>query len=156
MVQHIWSDRRQGDRRSDATAPDDRKEGDRRKGERRGREKRQFVRLAYPPTADTKVLNGNFRITDMSEKGIAFHCTDKCEKCTSPITLKSIVDLKIQFHDEQIIDIKVDILRCERNLDSQEKTYAGFVAEGISAERIAKEQTYLLSHFPEFCRVSSQ
>ena len=151
MVRHISGDRRQGDRRSDATAP-----GGKREGERRGREKRQFVRLAYPPTAAPKVLNANFRVADMSQKGIAFLCTDNCEECTSPITLKSIVDLKIQFHDGLIIDVKVEILRCERNLDSQEKIYAGFVAEGISAEMVAKEQTYLLSRFPEFCRTSSR
>lgn len=118
--------------------------------------RKQFFRLAYPPAAAPKILNANFRVADMSQKGIKFLCRDKCEQCTSPITIKSIVDLKIQFHDGEAIDIKVEILRCERTLNSQEKTYAGFVENGISAGRMAKEQTYLLSHFPDFSRASKE
>lgn len=155
MERYIWGDRRrgdrsQGDRRSDTTAL-----GGKREGERRGHKRRKFVRLAYPPTVAPKVLNANFCVADMSQKGIAFLCRDNCEECTGPITLKSIVDLKIQFHDGETIDIKVEILRCERTLNSQEKTYAGFVEKGISTERIAKEQAYLLSKFPDFCLTSS-
>jgi hypothetical protein len=65
----------------------------------------------------------------------------------------SIVDLKIQFHDRQTIDFKVEVTKCERTLNSQEKSYASLIKNGIRVERIAKEQHYLLSHFPDFCRV---
>lgn len=145
MERHIWGDRRrgdrrQGDRRIDATAL-----GGQREDERRGRKRRKFVRLAYPPTIAPKILNANFRVVDISQNGIAFLCRNNCGKCTGPITLKSIVDLKVQFHDGETIDIKVEILRCKRTLNSQQKTYAGFVEKGISVERITKEQAYLLS-----------
>jgi len=142
---------KQGDKSSDPVAI-----GGMREGERRDRDRRRFARLAYPPTAAPKVLNANFRIADMSMKGIRLVCMNNCEQCTSPITIKSTVDLKIQFHDGEIIDIQVEILKCKRTLDWHERTYAGFVENGISAERIAKEQAYLLSRFPDFCRVSGE
>ena len=155
MKRHIrddrrCDDRRQGDKRSDSDVL-----GGKRKAKRRGRKRRKFVRLAYPPTVTPTVLNANFRIVDISQEGIAFLCRENCEDCTKPITLKSILGLKIQFHDGEIIGIKVEILRCERHLHSRVKTYAGFVEKGISHERIATEQAYLLSKFPKFCRASS-
>jgi hypothetical protein len=109
--------------------------------------------LVYPPTAEPKVLNADFRVMDISQKGIKFHDKGNGEDRTDPIRLKSIVALIIQFHDGEIIDIHVEILRCEQTRHSKEKIYAGFVDKGITAERIAKEQAYLLSHFPDFCRV---
>jgi hypothetical protein len=151
MERNIWSDGRQNDRIGDTIALSDKREG-----VRRTRNRRKLARLAYPPSAEPKVLNGNFHVADMSQKGIKFLCRDNCEECTDPVTLNSIVDLRIQFHDGETVDIKVEILRCERTLDSQEKTYAGFVANGISAGRMAKEQAFLLKHFPEFGRVSRE
>jgi len=151
LAKHIWSERRQSERRSDATAL-----GDERRGKSRGPKRRNFFRLAYPSTVSPKLLNANFHVADISEYGIAFVCRDNCEKCTGPITLKSIVNLRIQFHDGETIDIRVEVLRCERTLYSQKKTYAGFVRNGISAQRIAKEQAYLLSHFADFCRAPTE
>jgi hypothetical protein len=143
MRWHNWSDRRKGDRRSDPTVI-----GGRRKAQRREGDRRRFVRLFYPPTAAPKVLNANFRIIDISEEGIKFLCRNICEECTDPISLKSIVKLKIQFHDGETIDIKVEIRRCECVPNSKDKTYAGIVRNGIQAERIAKEETYLLERSP--------
>ena len=155
MKRHIGDDRRRDDRRQGGIKSDSDVLGGKREAERRGRKRRKFVRLAYPPTGAPKVLNDKFHIVDISQKGIAFVCRDHCEECNAPITFKSIVVLKIQFHDGEIIGIKVEILRCERTLNSRVKTYAGFVEKGISPERIAKEQTYLLNKFPKFCRTSS-
>jgi len=143
-------DRRQGDKGSDTTGLNGKREA-----KRRGRKRRKFVRLAYPPTVAPEVLNSNFRIVDISQEGIAFLCRENCEDCTEPITLKSRIGLNIKFHDGEIIGIKVEILRCERHLHSLTKIYAGFVEKGISHEIIAKEQAYLLSEFPKFCRASS-
>lgn len=145
MKRRIQSDR------NDTTAQDDKQ-----KGEKRNHKKRKFVRLVYPPFEGPKILNANFRIADISQHGIQFVCKEDCKDCKNPISLKSIVDLKIQFHDEKRIDIKVEILRCERTLHSQEKVYSGYVEKGITTERIAKEQAYLLSHFPDYCRLISE
>jgi hypothetical protein len=142
MERDIWSDRR-----NETTALYRRNYG------RRRHKRRKFARLVYPPTAEPKVLNADFRVMDISRKGIKFHYKGNGEDRTDPIRLKSIVALTIRFHDGEVIDINVEILRCEQTRHSKEKIYAGFVDKGITAERIAKEQAYLLSHFPDFCRV---
>lgn len=147
MIRHIWSDRRQNERRSDAAAL-----GDRRRQQRRLFERRQFVRLVYPHAAAPKALNSNFIVADISQNGMHLICRDDCQQCSCPLTLKSTANLQIQFHDGETMDVEVEILRCARTLGLQDKTYAVFVERGISAVRIAKEQAYLLSHFPDFCR----
>lgn len=149
MKSYIGGDRRCGERRRDTTA-----QGGRRKGERRRGERRRFVRLYYPPTDPPKVLNENFRIINISQRGIVFVCRDPCNGCPQPITLKSVLDLSIQFHDGQILDVKVRIIRCQSDLSSNENTFAGIIEHGISPKIISKEQAYLLRHFPDFCRSS--
>ena len=144
MRWNIWSNRRKEERRSDANDV-----GGRRKAQRREGDRRSFIRLYYPPTATPKVLNANYRILDMSVNGIKFLCLNNCKECTEPISLKSILDLKIQFHDGEIIDIKVIINRCECIPHTKEKTYAGIVPHGITSERINKEEMYLLNRSPQ-------
>ncbi|UCE50289.1 MAG: PilZ domain-containing protein, partial [Phycisphaerales bacterium] len=131
MIRHILSDRRRDDRRSDAASL-----GDKRKEHRRRLERREFIRLVYPHTVAPKALNAKFSIADISQNGMRLICRDHCQECTCPLTLKSTADLKIQFHDGETIDVEVEILRCARTLNSTDKTYAGFVEHGISAERI--------------------
>jgi hypothetical protein len=145
MKRHIWSDRH------NATAL-----ADRQKGGRRNQERRKSFRLVYPPFEEPRVLNANFLITDISQNGIRFVCNENCKDCTNPISLKSTVAFKIQFHDGETIDVKIKILRCERTLHSREKTYSGYIENSLSNERIAKEQAYLLNHFPDFCRFSKE
>ena len=142
MKRKISSDRRDVERRED--------------NERRGRKRREHTRLVYPQTSAPKVLNANFNIIDISKKGISFVCRDDCENCKKPITINSTIDLKIQFHDDEIIDLKVVIRRCERTLHSQERTYAGDVKKGITSKRIAKEEAYLKENFPGFLWATSE
>jgi hypothetical protein len=149
MKWHIWSDRRRDDRRQEPT-----QQGDRRKAERRKAQRRQFFRLVYPPVAAPKVLNANYRIVDISQRGILFTCDDGSDQCSRPITLRTLLDLKIQFHDGEILDIRVEIIRCRSDLNSNKNSYSGIIEQGISVERISKEQAYLLKHFPDFCRAS--
>lgn len=145
MRWNIWSDRRQEDRGSIAAKVVGRRNAQKREGDRR-----KFVRLYYPPSAAPKVLNANYRVLDISENGIKFLCRDICQECTNPINLKSILDLNIQFHDQEIIGINVVIKRCECIPNTKDKTYAGIVANGIAVERMDKEEIYLLNHFPHF------
>lgn len=115
-------------------------------------ERRESVRLYYPRGASPKVLNANFRIVNISREAISFVCQDDCGQCTRPINLKSVLDLRIEFHDGETLDVKVKILRCQRDMNWDEKHYAGAIEGAISAERIGKEQAYLLRHYPDFCR----
>jgi len=61
-----------------------------------------------------------------------------------------LLDLRIQFHDGEILDIRVEITRCRSDLNSNKNSYSGIIEQGISVERISKEQAYLLNHFPDF------
>ena len=135
----------------------DRRDAERRKtSERRGRKSREHTRLIYPQTSAPKVLNANFNIIDISQKGLSFVCRDNCEECKKPISINSTIDLKVQFHDGEIVDVKVEIRRCERTLHSQERTYAGDVKKGITRKRIAKEEAYLKDNFPGFLWATSE
>ena len=156
MKQNIPDDRRSADRRKREEKSSTKVRGNQRKAQRRGRKRRKYIRLTYPYSYAPKVLNANFCIIDISQKGISFVCRDDCNECKEPISLNSTVDLKIQFHDKEIIDIKVEIRRCERTLHSQERTYAGDVKKGITSKRIAKEEAYLKSNFPGFLWSSSE
>ena len=149
MKWNIWGDRRRDDRRQEPT-----QQGDRRKAQRRKAQRRQFFRLVYPPNAAPKVLNASYRIVDISQQGILLVCEDGSDECSQPITLKRLLDLKIQFHDGEILDIQVNITRCQSDLKSNKNSYSGIIKQGISAERISKEQAYLLKLFPNFCRAS--
>jgi hypothetical protein len=149
MQRKVWSDRRQDEQISKLTLGVNRRER-----ERRGHQRRELARLNYPPASAPKVLNSFLCVTDISQKGIKFICKKNCEECIDPLTLKSVLKLTIQFHDGEVIDIKVDIIRCEHALKTHEKTYAGIIKNEISAKRIAKEQAYLLSHFTDFCKVT--
>ena len=152
MKRNIPDDRRSDDRRK----LDSKVQTNHRTAQRRGNKRRKHIRLTYPHTYAPKVLNANFCIIDISQKGISFVCRDDCNECKKPISLNSIVDLKIQFHDGEVIDIKVEIRRCERTLHSQDRTYAGDVKKGITGKRIAKEEAYLKSNFPGFLWSSSE
>ena len=148
------SDTRRSHGRQSETKQDSANERGRRQAKRRQIERRKGFRVVYPLTAAPKVLNANLRVVDISQGGIKLACKDHREECCQPITLGSVLELKIQFHDGEILDIKVKIIRCESNNSSHENSYAGPIQQGISSARIAKEQTYLLRHFPEYFKAS--
>jgi hypothetical protein len=150
MKWRIWGERRQRDRRQNPIQQED--EG--RKAQRRKAQRRNLFRVIYPRTAAPKVLNADYRIVNLSQKGILFICEDGSDECSEPITLKSLLDLKIQFHDGVTLDIQVKITRCQSYFNSNKNSYAGIITQGISAERINKEQAYVLKLFPNFSRAS--
>ena len=155
MKRNIGDDRRSDDRRNSDEKSDSKIPSSQRKAQRRARKRREYIRLTYPHTGAPKVLNANYTIIDISKKGISFVCRDDCDECKHPISLNSTIDLKIQFHDGEIADIKVEIRRCERALHSKDRTYAGDVKKGITRKRIAKEQAYLMNNFPAYLCTSS-
>jgi hypothetical protein len=76
-----------------------------------------------------------------------FACQSRGDECTQPITIGSVRELKIRFHDQEVLDVNVKILRCQYEPDSHENVYAGLIENGIPSERIGKEQAYLLRIF---------
>lgn len=148
------ADRRQANRRRQKTRGTEniyaeRRRAERRQGNRRHHQRRQALRIAYPPKAAPKVLNVNVRIANMSSRGIMFTRHAQLDESTPPIMPGGIIDLKLQFHDEEVLEIEVKILRCRYDPESREEVFAGTMAEVIPDERIRKEQAYLSMFFPK-------
>lgn len=153
------ADRRQGNRREDTVKDDqtenvEQRQGERRQGDRRQRQRRQALRVVYPPQAAPKVLNADFRVANISQRGIMFTRPGCPGECSEPIALRSVKELQIQFHDRDVLDVEVIISRCQYDPDSGEEIYAGIIEKGLSCERLSKEQAYLVRCFPELCSAS--
>ena len=153
-------DRRQGDRRQHATADKeaqhmDKRHQERRQADRRQHRRRQSARIVYPPDAAPKVLNINVRIINMSSRGIMFTRHAEPDESTPPIMPGGVIELKIQFHDREALDVQVKILRCRYDPESREEVFAGTMVKAIPAERISKEQAHLSKSFPNLCETPS-
>lgn len=133
----------------ESTNKSGRKGGRRRKGERR-----RFFRVYYPPNAAPNILNGEFRIVNISQQAITFACLKDCNRCSEPVPIGGTITIQIEFHDGERLDVKLRIVRAQGDLGTRENSYTGLAEQGIPAERIAKEQAYLLRVYPDFARVS--
>jgi hypothetical protein len=164
----IWRDRRQDPTQGDEKRKARRRKAQRRKNSRIWRDRRQdptqedekrtsyirkpqikkYSRIFYPQASAPKVLNAGYRIVNISQEGILFVCEDGSDQCSRPIALRALLDLKVQFHDGVTLDMQVRITRCQSCLNSSKNFYAGTIKQGISAERITKEQAYVQKLFP--------
>jgi len=154
------ADRRQGGRREDMVTDDEsghvqQRQGEHRQGDRRQRQRRQALRVVYPPQAAPKVLNTDFRVANISQRGIMFTRRGCPGECSEPIALRSVKELQIQFHDQDVLEVEVMISRRRYDPGSGEETYAGIIEKGLPSERLSKEQAYLVRCFPELCGASS-
>ena len=120
---------------------------------RRQLERRKSFRIVYPPTFVPKVLNGSFRISNLSRQGILLIWEGERDECRANMTLGSTLSLQVQFHDGEVLDLEITITRCQSDLPSRQTVYAGTVDPLVPAVRISKEEAYLLRHVPDFCRV---
>lgn len=121
---------------------------------RRRVERRKSFRIVYPLTLVPKVLNGSFRISNLSQQGIMVRWEGEHDECPANVTLGSTLSLQVQFHDGEILDVEVTIARCQSDLHCRRAVYAGTLEPALSAARISKEEAYLLRHVPDFCRVA--
>jgi len=126
---------------------------DRRGNDRRRGERRQFFRLVYPSTLVPKTLSSNLRVINLSQQGILLTWEGKPDECPVKLTLGSVLNLEIQFHDGETFDLGVRITRCHSERHSHRVVYAGTLKPALSAARISKEEAHLLRQVPDFCRV---
>lgn len=84
-----------------------------------------------------------------------FTCRNDLDENSVSVGPGSPIALKIQFHDQEVVDIEVRIFRCRYDPDSRETVYAGIIENGLSSERINKEQAYLLNSFGELYQAPS-
>jgi len=131
-----------------------RREGQKCQQQRRQVERRQCFRIVYPVTLLPKPLNGDFRVINLSRQGIMLRWEGKQDECPVSLTPGSVIDLQVQFHDGETSDLHVKITRCQSELHSHQAVYAGTLEPALSASRMSKEESYLLRHVPDFCRVA--
>jgi len=117
-------------------------------------ERRQSFRIIYPLSLAPKVRNDNMHVINLSQQGIMFRWEGDEDACPAKLTLGSIANLQVQFHDGEIMDVEVKIIRCQSEVHSRRTVYAGILQPALSAARISKEEAYLLRHVPDFCRVA--
>ena len=122
-----------------------------RKVNHRQTQRREIFRVAYPPNAAPKVLD-NFTIADLSTKAIRFTSAVN-EENEASLSIDNRITLKIQFNDGEILEVEGKILNCYYDENSpQEKNFVCYFDSEIPASRLSKEQSYLLKHYPDFCK----
>ncbi len=84
-----------------------------------------------------------------------FTCRGDLDENSVSVGPGSPIALKIQFHDQEVVDIEVRIFRCRYDPDSRETIYAGIIEKGLSSERIKKEQAYVLNSLGELYQAPS-
>lgn len=154
MKSHFFRDRRTKDRRR-TECPESRgflSKGFRRRRQRRRRERRRSFRIVYPLTLAPITLNGNFRIIDLSQHGIMLRWEGRPEERPADLVLGGVIDLEIRFHDGEILNLAVEIVRRQSERGSRMSLYAGALEPILSPARLSSEEAFLLRMVPDFCR----
>jgi hypothetical protein len=118
-------------------------------GKRKSAQKRNFFRIIYPASFAPKILNTNYRVIDLSSEGIKFVCPHCADGNPQLIKLSSTIDITLQFHNEEKMDLQIKILRCY-NDDSDKKYFAALILTPIPVKKIMKEDAYIRRYFPDF------
>ena len=147
------NDRRQGERRQ-AGGSADWSGPERRRGARRKAQRREFFRIVYPSTASPEVLETPWRVADISKKGIKLVCEEGGGENWASPAVDSPISVRLQFHDGDIFDAVGKVLRSYYDADSNKCYIVCKLDADIPSERINKEQSFLLKHYPDFCRAA--
>ena len=147
------NERRKGERRQDTAGQGGDRQSQRRRRQRRRVERRPSFRIVYPLTLAPETLNSDFRAMNLSQEGVVLRWEGKKDECPVNVTLGSMIPLQIQFHDGEVLDLRVKINRCQSERRSRMGVFAGTLEPALSAARINKEERYLLRSVPDFCRV---
>ena len=128
------------------------KQVEKRDNKRRQAQRRELFRIIYPPTQAPKVLNADFRVIEISKQGMKLASEKSGDDFSPPIKADSLVKLKLQFHDEETLEIQAKVLRCGTVPNSLRHVFICSLDKEIPDKRIGDEQRYLLKNFPDFCR----
>jgi c-di-GMP-binding flagellar brake protein YcgR len=140
------SDRRKSDRRKSNVAS--KGNANRRKEDRRKVQRRDAFRVVYPPPAAPEILDYDFRVVDLSAKGIKFACPVGTE-LPAP---GEIIRFTIKFSDCDTHSVNATVLRKNEDTKSEEIYVACTIEPNISVKKINEQQRYLIKHYPDFCR----
>jgi hypothetical protein len=146
-------DRRQEERRQAETS-NEISGVDRRKAERRKAQRREFFRVVYPSMAAPEVVDMNWRVADISKKGIKLVCEEEGGENRASFEVDSPIALRLQFHDGETLDAAGRVLRSYQDADSNRWYIVCKLDSDIPSDRINKEQSFLLKHHGDFCRAA--
>ena len=151
-----------------------REDSDRQASERRAAQRRKDIRLIYPvgdapqlvaypsePLPDIlknepRILTENFRIVDICRCAIRFVYEVPCSQCDRPLVENERIGFSIKFHDDEKVDLTGTIMRHAISTETKNGTFVCMLTTGLDAERIIKEQSYLLRKYPDFCRATQK
>ncbi|HBG28902.1 MAG: hypothetical protein A2Y10_16655 [Planctomycetes bacterium GWF2_41_51] len=143
-----WFDteKRQEDRR-DPDSDDNREESEHQQEERRVAQRRQFFRVVYPINESPEIINLSAKIIDISVHAVKFELP---AEAASKFNVDSRVELKIKFHDGQIVEGWGKIF--QKRDGTGKSIFISIFEKEISSAVINKEQAYMLKNYPDFCR----
>lgn len=152
----MWfgQDRRQKDRRQEGAgeaAPASQENvQDNRQQDRRQVQRRACFRVVYPADAAPQITNLPVKVMDISIRAVRFTL---CGELAAGVSLEEgqTVQMTFKFHDEQVLDIGGVIFRHSTDQTGQKVYVCRFNCE-LPAELVNKEQSFLLKHYPDFCR----
>ena len=110
---------------------------------------KRFFRLRYPWQARPKILDIDCDVIDLSSRGIKFAWNQRSYQCPESLTINNSVNLKIQFGDDEIVEVEVKILRCFEDAELGKTCFAGSIIRGMSHRRMDKEQAYIRQYFSD-------
>ena len=119
------NERRKGERRQDTAGQGGDRQSQRRQRQRRRVERRRSFRIVYPLTLAPETLNSDFRVMNLSQEGVVLRWEGKKDECLVNVTLGSMIRLQIQFHDGEVLDLRVKINRCQSERRSRMRVFAG-------------------------------
>ena len=115
------------------------------------RNKRRHFRLLYPRAAAPVVMDSDMYAIEISLEGLRL-ASDDNHILKGFFEKDRTVTVTLQFHDGQVFDVELKMLRVIEDKDSKALFIAGYIPEGIPSRIVSSEQRYLLRNFPEFCR----
>ena len=68
------------------------------------------------------------------------------------LVLGGVIDLQIEFHDGEVLNLAVEIVRVQSERGSRMSLYAGALEPILSPARLSSEEAFLLRMVPDFCR----
>lgn len=114
------------------------------------KQRRELFRIQYPQNAAPKILNLEIEIIDISMKSMRFSSINENDY----FEIGKDIELEIQFGDDNIIKRTARVTRFYDGANKKPHYVCIFIPQ-LPADRLSKEQAFVLRNYPYFCRVLS-
>lgn len=114
--------------------------------------RRTLNRVVYPCSARPKLLNIPAKIINISEKGLQLGLEYDFAK-KNQIDLDKEMELEIEFHHGEKVKVSGKVVNTYTDINNIRTNVSICLSKTIPRKIVAREQAYVLKHFPDFCRV---